>query len=450
MRRMSSDTSLSLRLLGDLPAAVRAVAAGTVTSAELVDSALERARAWEPRLHAFAWLDPGRARRLAAEADRARAAGGRLGPLHGVPIGVKDIFDTAGIPTEHGSALFRGRIPTGSADVVIALEAAGAIVLGKTVTAEMAFYHPGPTTNPWNPSRTPGGSSMGSAAAVAAGIVPAAVGSQTNGSVIRPAAFCGVVGFKPTYETISRAGVLTFSQTLDHVGGFARSVEGVAWLVAAMTGDPLGEWVPGPAAAGGQAPRFAAAPTADRERAEPPAWAQFEADLAALGAAGARIERPPLPAGLDEALPVQRTIMAVEAAANFGPAVAGQPGAVSSTLRALLDEGARTPAATYQAALRERTRLIAAFADWAAPFDAVLTLPAAGEAPGLETTGDPRFCTRWTLVGAPALTLPTGFGPAGLPLGLQLVGAPGTDRRLLAAAAWVEARRPAPGWPKLG
>jgi Asp-tRNA(Asn)/Glu-tRNA(Gln) amidotransferase A subunit family amidase len=468
---MSADLVSSLRT--DVVAAARAIAAGEVTSAALVEACLARAAEVEPWLHAFAWLDADRTRRLAAEADGRRQAirerGGGWPLLHGVPIGVKDIIDTAGVPTEHGSALFRGRVPERSAAVVEALERAGALVFGKTVTAELAFFHPGPTVNPWNPARTPGGSSMGSAAAVAAGLVPGAVGTQTNGSVIRPAAFCGVVGFKPTAGRLSRAGMLTFSQTLDQVGGFARTVEGAARLAAAMAGEPLEAWWAGPypgaasgaagaagrrqeAAAGAAAgrapaPRFAAVRTGEWERAEPAMQARFEADLAALAAAGAVVEWPEdgrprggecerLPAGLDDALPVHRTIMAFEAAQALGPVVAERPNVVSDVLRAFLAEGARIPAAVYQAALRERERLVGVFASWAAPLDAVLTPPAVGEAPGPETTGDPRFCTRWTLVGAPALVLPTGLGPVGLPLGLQLVGAPGADRRLLAAAAW--------------
>jgi Asp-tRNA(Asn)/Glu-tRNA(Gln) amidotransferase A subunit family amidase len=263
--------------------------------------------------------------------------------------------------------------------------------------------------------------------------------------------------------------MLTFSQTLDQLGVFARSVPGVAWLAAALAGDPPQTWLPeGLGAPDTPAPLLAAVPTGEWERADAAMRARFEADVAALAAAGARIERlgegwlqggePPgrdgqggehkEPAGLDGVLAVHRTIMAAEGAAAIGPVAAahaasdGSP-AVSATLQAILDEGAGIPAETYRAALRERERLIAAFAAWATPFDAILTPPAVGEAPGPETTGDPRFCTRWTLVGAPALVLPTGLGPAGLPLGLQLVGAPGADSRLLAAAAWVESRHPA-------
>lgn len=421
--------------LEDLAAAARAVRQGLTTSRALVEASLKRYDEQEPTVHAFAWLDPRRALRLADAADEATRAGGELGLLHGVPIGIKDIFDTAGVPTENGSALFAGRVPDRNAAVVDALERAGAIALGKTVTAELAFYYPGPTRNPHDPTRTPGGSSMGSAAGVAAGIVPAAVGSQTNGSIIRPAAFCGVVGSKPTYGRLSREGVMAFAPTLDHVGGFARTVESVAWLTAALAGEPLERWWSGPAPS---APRFAAVRTTDWDRASEPMQARFERAVDALASAGRAVEWPVLPARLDDGAGVLATIMRVEGARSLVPSVREEPEKVSLVARRFLAEGERIPEADYRRALAERERLIGAFASWAAPYDAILTPPATGEAPGPETTGDPIFCTRWTLVGAPAVTIPIGRGPSGLPLGLQLVGAPGDDARLFGAAAWAE------------
>ncbi len=358
-----------------------------------------------------------------------------------MPVAVKDIFDTAGIPTENGSALFRGRVPTTSAAVVTNVERAGAIVIGKTVTAELAFYHPGPTTNPHDPARTPGGSSMGSAAAVAAGVVPAAIGSQTNGSVIRPAAFCGVVGFKPSGGRLPRDGVFEFSRTLDQVGSFATTVRDVALFTAAMAGEPLVRWWE---ERGDVGPRFAAVRTSEWEHAEPAMRERFQADIDTLALAGGPIEWPRLPKGLDDGPRLVRTIMLFEAARAFGDLVEQRPDAVSAVAREAIAEGARTPAPTYRAALRERDRLRAAFNEWTAPYDAILTPPTTGEAPGLETTGDPRFCSRWTLVGAPAIVIPTGRGPNDLPLGLQLVGGVGDDARLLSAAAWAESLLAAP------
>jgi Asp-tRNA(Asn)/Glu-tRNA(Gln) amidotransferase A subunit family amidase len=421
--------------LEDLPAAARAIRQRLTTSRALVAAALERYDAREPEVHAFAWLDRERALRLADAADEAVGSSAAVGPLHGVPVGVKDIFDTAGIPTENGSPLFRGRVPSRNAVSVDALEAAGAIVIGKTVTTELAFFHPGPTTNPHDASRTPGGSSMGSAAAVAAGMIPGAIGTQTNGSVIRPAAFCGVVGVKPTYGRLPTLGAMTFAPTLDHVGTFTKTVEGGAWLCAALSRTGLEAWWAG---APSPPPRFVAIRTRDWEAAGGPMRTRFQLAIDALAAAGRPIEWPPLPDGLDDAVPVLRTIMARESVATIGAAIARDPARASSVARDLVAEGERIPDATYRAALRERDRLIKAFTAWAAPYDAVLALPAKGEAPTPETTGDPIFCTRWTLVGAPAITIPIGRGPSGLPLGLQLVGAPGADRRLFGAAAWAE------------
>jgi Asp-tRNA(Asn)/Glu-tRNA(Gln) amidotransferase A subunit family amidase len=366
--------------------------------------------------------------------------------MDGVPIGVKDIFDTAGIPTENGSALFRGRVPECSSDVVRALEAAGAIVVGKTVTAELAFLTPGPTRNPYALDRTPGGSSMGSAAAVAAGVIPGAIGSQTNGSTIRPGAFSGVVGFKPTGGRLSTAGALEFSKTLDQVGTFAGDVASVALLAAATSGDPLDEWSSGRTE---RPPRVAAVRTADWDAADDAMQTRFQADVDELASEGGPIEWPALPAGLDEAPALIQTIMAYESARTIGPLAESRPQDVSERARAFFARGLQVPTEEYERTIRDRLRLIAAFNEWAAPYDAILTPPAVGEAPTIETTGDPRFCSRWTFVGAPAIVIPTGLGPSGLPLGLQLVAARGADRRLLAAAAWAEWLLPRPPAPVL-
>ncbi|MGH2450974.1 MAG: amidase [Candidatus Limnocylindria bacterium] len=401
-----------------------------------MEACLARYEALEPTLRAFTWLDADRARRLAREADARVAAGESVGPLHGVPIAVKDIFDTAGIPTEMGSPLFRGRVPSESAQAVRRLESAGAIVVGKTVTAQLAHYHPGPTRNPFDPERTPGGSSMGSAAAVGAGIVPAAVGSQTNGSVIRPAAFCGVVGLKPTSGRLPLDGVFAFAPTLDHAGVLTTTVESAALVAAAMAHEPAARWW-GPAADPAP-PRLAAVRTREWEHASDAMRRRFEADVDLLASVGRAVEWPALPEGLEDAVPVLTVIMKVESFRGFGALVAARPEEVAPVTRDFVLEGGRIPDHEYRAAIVERERLVASFAPFASRYDAILTPPAAGEAPARDTTGDPRFCSRWTLVGAPAITIPTGRGPAGLPLGLQLVGAAGDDRRLLAAAAWAE------------
>src|SRR5437762_2126537 len=303
----------------------------------------------------------------------------------------------------------------------------------------------GATRNPWDRSRTSGGSSMGSAAAVAAGVVPLAVGSQTNGSVIRPAAYCGVVGFKPTFGRFSREGMFVTSETLDQVGGFARSVIDVAALSAAMSGEPLERWWSGDTTT----PKLAALRTAEWERADDAARERFQADVDLLAASGGPIEWPAPPAGLDDAPGVLRTIMLFEEAHAMERDMRGREGLLSGIARRQLAEGAAIDRDAYREALRAREGLIAAFAAWAARFDGVLTPAATGEAPTPETTGDPRFATRWSLIGAPAIAIPSGLGPRRLPLGLQIVAAPGDDRRLLASAAWCEGRIPPIGPPPL-
>ena len=421
------------------------------TCVETIEEALALYAKTEAQVRAFAWLDEARARRLALEVDRVPTD--ERGRLSGVPLGVKDIVDTATIPTECGSALFAGHVPARSATLVQRLEADGALVLGKTVTTECAYFHPGPTLNPWDVRRTSGGSSMGSAAAVAMGVIPGAIGSQTNGSVIRPAAFCGVVGFKPTHGRVPTDGVMAFAPTLDTIGTFTRSVADAARLSAVMCGDPIHEWwepaeIVGARATGDGALRIrlAAVKTAEWSHAEPAMRLRYETDLAALANAGAEIEEATLPAGLDECVPVHRTIMQYESNQSLGALIKANPEKASETLREYVRGGASIPRQQYEAALGERRRLIGAFTAWAAGYDAIVTPPTTGEAPTPETTGDPRFCTRWTFVGAPAVTIPTGLGTHGLPLGLQLVGAPGGDRRTLRTAAWAEYAQPRPRW----
>jgi Asp-tRNA(Asn)/Glu-tRNA(Gln) amidotransferase A subunit family amidase len=391
-------------------------------------TARDRYERWEPRLHAFTWCDPSRT----SDVD---------GPLAGMPVGVKDVFDTAGIPTEYGSPIFAGRVPERSALAVERIEAAGGLVFGKTVTAELAYFSPGPTRNPWNLKHTPGGSSMGSAAAVGAGIVPAAIGTQTNGSVIRPAAFCGVVGFKPSFGRLPTEGALAFAPTLDQVGVFAESVQVAALLTAVLASEPQDEWLPADAAA----PRLAVVRTPEWNECEVSTQGAFGAALAA--AAGASLEERPLPGGLAAAIPVHRMIMAEEASRFVGPLVVDDLDRCSAQIRQILEEGVAVDALKIADALRDKELVTDEFDEWLSGFDALITPAVPGEAPGLETTGDPRFCTRWTLVGAPAITLPAGLGPQGLPLAVQLVGHRGRDRELLEVAAWLERLLPDIGSP---
>lgn len=420
---------------------------GRIAVRELVETCLARIEADEPRIRAWAHLDRDYAIAQAEALDDARRRGRPHGPLFGLPVGVKDIVDTADLPTEHGSPIFLARRPSRDAWLVSRLRAAGAVILGKTVTTEFAAFTPGPTRNPHDPERTPGGSSSGSAAAVAAGMIPLAVGSQTNGSVIRPAAFCGVVGFKPTHGSIPRTGMLEQSPTLDHVGVFARDLADAALLAEVLVGfdheDPATRPQAPPrlsrAAAEGLPvrPRLAIVLGPARDRAEP-AMLEAMAELAeALGEVAIALELPP---AFARALDVHRTIWTAELAFRFGRLVAERGELVSERFKELVREGERVDAVAYQRALGQRALLRRELAALFHEIDAFLTPAAPGEAPlGLAATGDPAFCTTWTLCGVPALTLPLLSGPSGLPMGLQLVADVGDDERLFRVAAWLRA-----------
>jgi Asp-tRNA(Asn)/Glu-tRNA(Gln) amidotransferase A subunit family amidase len=416
------------------------IARGAVSAEDYARACLDRIDAVEGEIKAFAYLDRDHVLAQARALDEQRAQGRATGPLHGVPVAIKDIIDTADYPTELGSPLGAGRRPWVDATVVAKLRAAGAVIIGKSVTTEFAYYHPGPTRNPHDATRTPGGSSSGSAAAVAANMAPLALGSQTNGSTIRPAAFCGVFAVKPSHGLVSRAGVLQLSRKLDHVGAFARSLPDLALILDVLAGyDPADPdtrpyAAPDFRAVQGErsplAPRFAFMPTAVWDKADPDTKAAFEELLAELGPAVATVD---LPKTMDEAWEVHRTIMATDMAHNLAPFVArGEP---SEVMRKLLAHGRGVSAVDYLAALAKASRYASSLAEIFEEYDAILTPAAPGVAPkGLSATGDPAFCTLWTLTGLPALSLPLLAGEDGLPLGVQLVGAPGRDARLLRTA----------------
>ena len=427
----------------------RRIREGLLTSEELVGACLERIRALEPKVQAWTFLDEEHALAQARAADEKKRSGEPVGALHGVPVGLKDIIDTADMPTENGTVLHKGRAPRQDAAVVSLLRAAGAVMLGKTVTTECAYFHPGKTRNPHNPEHTPGGSSSGSAAAVAAAMVPLALGSQTNGSVIRPAAFCGVYGFKPTHGLIPRSGVLQLSRTLDHVGLFARSLSDIALLAEQLTGyderDP------------DTRPR-ARAPFLELSKEAPPVepmlafiktphWDRVDGEakeaLAELvDALGDRVEEVELFPSAAESWDWHRTIMDVEMASNFEREWTHGRDRLSQPLRTLIERGREVRAVDYQRALRGIAPAAASLDElFMERYDAILTPAAPGVAPkGLAATGDPRFCTAWTLLGMPALSLPLMQGAGGLPLGAQLVGRRNFDARLLRTARWLGAR----------
>ena len=414
----------------------QALIQGAMSSRACTEHYLARIRERDAAVQAWATLDEPRALAIASECDRRRAASHEGASLHGVPIGVKDIIDTADLPTEMGTPAFAGHRPERDAAVVERLKRAGSFVLGKTVTTECAFMHPGKTRNPWHPQHTPGGSSSGSAAAVAAGFVPAAIGTQTNGSVIRPAAFCGVVGFKPTFGTISFAGALQFSETLDQMGTFTRTVADAALLAAQLA---EGEAIPPDAGRLDRPPRVGVLARFPWNDPEPEAKLHFDATLDRLRAAGAVVERLALPEGFADANVVHRTIMRAEAARNLERLQARARALLSATLNAALDEGRGIAPDAYRAAIAVRAALAERAHDLFERCEVIASPPAPGPAPRrLDITGDASFCTLWSLLGAPAITIPSGLARAGLPFGLQLACDGGGDAHLLRIAIWCE------------
>jgi len=427
--------------------AARRIRDGLITAEELVASCLERIREVEPMVQAWTFLDEEHALAQASAADERKRSGEPIGALHGVPIGIKDIIDTADMPTENGTVLHAGRAPRSDAAVVARLRAAGAVILGKTVTTECAYFSPGKTRNPHNPEHTPGGSSSGSAAAVAASMVPLALGSQTAGSTIRPAAFCGVYGFKPTHGLIPRTGVLQLSRALDHIGLFSRSIDDLALLAQELVGyddaDP------------DTRPR-ARVPFVDVAREEPPIapmlafiktphWERADADSKeAFGelveALGERVEEVGLFPSAASLWDWHKTIMDAEMAANLEPLWVQGKEKLSERLRALIERGREIKAVDYQRALRSLAPVSDSLDElFMERYDAILTPAALGTAPkGLGATGDPAFCIPWTLLGMPAVSLPLMRGANGLPLGVQLVGRKNFDARLLRTARWLE------------
>ena len=409
--------------------AARQIAAGTLRPADLLDACLDRIAAREPVIRAFAHHDPA----------TVRAAAPKAGPLHGIPVGVKDVLDTADMPSEYGSPIWAGWQPRADSAPVAWTRAAGGVVMGKTVTTEFATRKPGPTVNPASPgntARTPGGSSSGSAAAVADGMVPVAFGTQTAGSIIRPAAFCGVVGYKPTFGMIDRAGMKIMSASLDTVGVLARSVADCALFAGAVSGRDLGD----PEAKPDRAPRVGVCRSPAWDLAAPETRALLARTADALRRAGAVVvdrELPPLFAELTTAHPI---VMNAESARALGWELATHPEGLSEGLRERMTFGLSQTEAALTEAYAVFGRAQAGFPEAMGDVDFLLTPSAPGEAPeGLEWTGDPGFNFLWTALHVPCVTVPAGTGPGGLPLGVQIVGRRGEDRAVLAWARWTQA-----------
>ncbi|HME26756.1 MAG TPA: amidase [Acetobacteraceae bacterium] len=408
-------------------AAARLIRDGRLRPVELMEACLARIAAREPAVRAFAWFDRDAAR---------RAAAARSGPLHGLPIGVKDVMDTADMPSEYGSPIWHGWRPRADAAAVAWARAAGGVVIGKTVTTEFATRKPGPTANPHNLRHTPGGSSSGSAAGVADGFFPLAYGTQTAGSVIRPAAFCGVVGYKPSYGMINRFGMKLMSESLDTVGVMARSVADCALFAGAVAGRDLGD----PEVRPERAPRFGICRSPAWSGALPETQALLPRVASALAGAGASVvdrELSPSVAAIAAAHPI---VMNNESGRALGWELANTREQISEGLRERLEFGLAQSEAAVAEAHAVFDRAQREFPACMEGLDALVTPSAPGQAPaGLEWTGDPAFNLIWTSLHVPCVTVPAGAGPDGLPLGIQIVTRIGEDRQALAWAQWVAA-----------
>jgi aspartyl-tRNA(Asn)/glutamyl-tRNA(Gln) amidotransferase subunit A len=410
--------------------AARRIAEGTLSPTALLEACLERISARDETVRAWVAVDETGARATARERTEEARAGRPRGPLHGIPVAIKDIFHVAGATTTCGAAAAFHTTATADAAAVARLRAAGAIVLGKAHTTEFAYFEPGPTRNPWNPAHTPGGSSSGSAAAVAARMVPLALGTQTVGSVLRPAAYCGVVGFKGTYDLIPTDGVVPLAWSFDHVGIFARRVADVALAL-----DVLAARAPGVSAI--RPPRLAVAPEL-LERATPEVAALIRATAERFVRAGARVSEVTLPASFADVHAAGRSVLEVEAAAYHEELYRVHAAQYRPRTRELIAAGLSRPAVAYARAQRARLAFRRDVMPLLAAHDALLSPTAPSPAPEGLATGDPWFCAPWSFAGVPAISLPIGVSALGLPHAIQLVGAIDEDAAILAVAAWCE------------
>jgi Asp-tRNA(Asn)/Glu-tRNA(Gln) amidotransferase A subunit family amidase len=414
-------------------AAARKLASREITAEKLLRHCLERIAERESVVHAWTFVD----REGALARARALDAAAATGLLHGLPIAVKDVFETFNMPTSHGSPIYADHRPAADAACVALARAAGAIVVGKTVTTEFATFHPGPTCNPRNPAHTPGGSSSGSAAAVADCMVPLGFGTQTAGSIIRPAAFCGVVGYKPTYGTLNRVGVKMISDTLDTIGSLARTVSDVALFTAALSGrrDLAIE------RSSKDAPRIGLCRTHEWERAQPETMAAFDDASKRLRAAGASVREVALPKPFAGLAAAQVTIMVAEVAKCLSHEWLAHHAQLSREMVTMIEAGLAVTPEAYDAALalaQECRSLLPRIWD---SVDVIVAPSTIGEAPeGIAATGDPLFNRIWTVLRTPAIHVPCALGPRGLPLGITVAGPVGADRATLLAADWIQTK----------
>lgn len=425
--------------------AAQKIREGWITSVELVTACLERIEQTDGQLKAWAHVDKEYALAQAKALDDNRMRGRPMGSLHGIPVGLKDIIDTKSLPTERGTDIFKGRQPNTDATIVNRLFEEGAVILGKTVTTELAFMHAADTTNPHNPEHTPGGSSSGSAAAVAGFQVPLAIGTQTNGSVIRPASFCGVYGFKPSRGIVSRTGLLQTSNSLDQVGVFGRTLEDVALLSDAIgCYDPRDEksyarhrphMLEGTKQEVVIEPEFAWFDLPFADRLSQDSKDGFEEVISALGKRVTRIEAPENFTGL---LDTQRIIHEYEICMHQADVFDNHWDKISDTLKPIIERGRKISKGEYEYALDVMGQTESFLGEFFLDYNAILTPSSTGEAPLLrDGTGDPAFCTIWTLAGLPCLNLPLMVGGNGLPIGIQLVAGYEEDDRLMRTANWL-------------
>ncbi len=434
-------------MLPTLHAAADDVRHGRTTPLELLDACLAHIDRYEPKVRAWVFVAREEARAEAERLTQEQRRGFLRGPLHGIPIGVKDIFDVFDWPTAAGSKLWANSIARQDATVVRRLREAGAVFLGKTVTTQYASFDPPPTRNPWDLERTPGGSSSGSAAAVACGMCFAALGSQTGGSITRPASFCGVAGLKPTYGRVSLHGIMPLAHSMDHPGPIARSVHDLAIVLQALAGrdpyDPLCSdravpdytaWLSSPL----RPPRLGLVRGLFQDLLDPEGQEFMDEAERALRRAGAPLKELALPAGFAEVLARHRVVMAVEAAQFHEPRLRRHPEDYGPNIRSLLEEGLATPAPEYARTKEHQARLKEEVLAGFEGVDALLTPATRGPAPDASTTGDPAFNSPWSYTGFPTVSIPAGWSTGGLPLAIQLVGPPWAEAELLAAAEWCE------------
>ncbi|MET1412685.1 amidase [Roseibium sp. HPY-6] len=406
------------------------LADGGLSAVDLSKACIARIEAREDEVQAWTWFDAAAVLQEAERLDALKASGAPLGALHGLPVGVKDVIDTAGIPTENGCPVDAGRVPQEDAEVVRRLKEAGAIMFGKTVTTELAFLHPNKTRNPRNLQHTPGGSSSGSAAAVADRMVPLAIGTQTGGSVVRPASFCGVVGLKPSFNAIPRKGTLLQSHSLDTLGVFANDPAGAALLADVLSEVKMDRV---PEAAKPPILGFVAPPGWDR--ADPALHAAFDRLRTALSDSVIPLS---LPDAFDDAARLRAVINTGEMGHYFKDYLERGTNKLGSPTRATIEEGLKLPAVDYLAAKAFQDKMEALLEPLFERSDAILCPAALGPAPaGLSSTGDSIFNGLWTMAGTPAITLPLLETAGGLPMGVQLVGRKGDDASLLSIAHWM-------------